>query len=273
MLSATAPQGDLRNAQLARVRDLLVAVLPGNAFYAKKLAGVRPDDLRTLSDFARLPFTTKADLVADQAAKPALRHQSDVSGRAILAGCNLLQTSGTSSGQPLRWLDTAESWGVGARLLAGTTSPSWGCARATGCSSRSRSGRFLGFWSRLRRRGAVRIPEHPRRRDVQQRPAAVPARPPLHGSLRDPDLRPFTWRKSPRKRRIDTAGSTIRAVVVAGEPGGNISGHAGAGSRPPGRARVFDHYGMTEIGPVAVEAAERTGEMYLLECEYLAEKW
>src|SRR5947209_9170801 len=28
---------------------------------------------------------------------------------------------------------------------------------------------------------------------------------------------------------------------------------------------------MTEVGPVAVEAAECPGEMYLLECEYLAE--
>src|SRR4029079_1852512 len=36
-------------------------------------------------------------------------------------------------------------------------------------------------------------------------------------------------------------------------------------------ARVFDHYGMTEIGPVAVEATDQRGRMYLLESEYLAE--
>src|SRR5262249_865621 len=107
MLSATAPLAQLRNAQLARVRDLLAAVLPGNTFHAKKLAGIRPDDLRTLADFAQLPFTTKAELVADQAANPPygtnLTYPVENYSR-------LHQTSGTSSGQPLRWLDTAESW-------------------------------------------------------------------------------------------------------------------------------------------------------------------
>jgi phenylacetate-CoA ligase len=34
---------------------------------------------------------------------------------------------------------------------------------------------------------------------------------------------------------------------------------------------VFDHYGMTEVGPVAVEAVDSPGQMYLLESEYLAE--
>src|SRR5262249_55741850 len=72
------------------------------------------------------------------------------------------------------------------------------------------------------------------------------------------------------KEGIDIAGSAVRAVVVAGEPGGNIPATRARIEAVWG-ARVFDHYGMTEVGPVAVEAAERPGEMYLLECEYLAE--
>jgi len=62
----------------------------------------------------------------------------------------------------------------------------------------------------------------------------------------------------------------VRAVVVAGEPGGNIPATRERIERVWG-ARVFDHYGMTEVGPVAVEAVECPGQMYLLECEYLAE--
>jgi phenylacetate-CoA ligase len=72
------------------------------------------------------------------------------------------------------------------------------------------------------------------------------------------------------KEGIDLARSPVRAVVVAGEPGGNIPATRERIETVWG-ARVFDHYGMTEIGPVAIEAAYERGTMYLLESEYLAE--
>ena len=72
------------------------------------------------------------------------------------------------------------------------------------------------------------------------------------------------------KAGIDLAGSQVRAVVVAGEPGGNIPSTRQRIEEAWG-ARCFDHYGMTEVGPVAIESAERPRQMYLLECEYLAE--
>ena len=36
-------------------------------------------------------------------------------------------------------------------------------------------------------------------------------------------------------------------------------------------ARVFDHYGMTEVGPVAIECEADPGSMLVVESEYLAE--
>jgi phenylacetate-CoA ligase len=72
------------------------------------------------------------------------------------------------------------------------------------------------------------------------------------------------------KEGIDLANSSVRALVVAGEPGGNIPATRERIESVWG-ARVFDHYGMTEVGPVAVEAADLRGQMYLLESEYLAE--
>ncbi|WP_165191626.1 AMP-binding protein [Caulobacter soli] len=57
----------LRALQLARLRDTLGHVYAHNAHYraAFDAAGVSPDDLRALSDLARFPFTTKADLRAN----------------------------------------------------------------------------------------------------------------------------------------------------------------------------------------------------------------
>ncbi len=63
---------------------------------------------------------------------------------------------------------------------------------------------------------------------------------------------------------IDLARSPVRAIVVAGEAGGNIPGtrqriEAGWG------ARVFDHNGMTETGPLGIECREGPGGLHLLE--------
>jgi phenylacetate-CoA ligase len=54
----------LESLQLDRLQSTLHHAYANNASYRRKFdaAGVRPDDLRTLGDLARFPFTTKADL-------------------------------------------------------------------------------------------------------------------------------------------------------------------------------------------------------------------
>src|SRR5262249_21326599 len=70
--------------------------------------------------------------------------------------------------------------------------------------------------------------------------------------------------------KIDLAGSAVRSVIVAGEPGGAIPATRQRIESVWG-ARVFDHYGMTEVGPVAVETVDTPCTMALLEDHYLAE--
>ncbi len=62
ILGATRAQ--LESLQLERLRTTLHHAYANNAGYRKKFsaAGVHPDDLRSLSDLAQFPFTTKADL-------------------------------------------------------------------------------------------------------------------------------------------------------------------------------------------------------------------
>jgi phenylacetate-CoA ligase len=54
----------LESLQLERLQSTLHHAYANNPNYRRKFdaAGVRPDDLRTLNDLARFPFTTKADL-------------------------------------------------------------------------------------------------------------------------------------------------------------------------------------------------------------------
>ena len=64
MQQETLPREDLEALQLRRLRNLCARVYATVPFYAKRFAevGVTPDDIKTLDDVRRLPFTEKQDL-------------------------------------------------------------------------------------------------------------------------------------------------------------------------------------------------------------------
>jgi phenylacetate-CoA ligase len=53
--------------------------------------------------------------------------------------------------------------------------------------------------------------------------------------------------------KLDRARLRVRAVVVAGEPGGSVPATRARISEAWNGATVFDHHGMTETGPVTYE--------------------
>ena len=94
--------------QLEQLRKLLCAVAAGNRFYAPRLrqAGLA-GELRSLDDFFRdMPFTRKEEIVADQQAHPPYGTNLTFP----LAAYNRFTQTSATSGAPLRWLDTPESW-------------------------------------------------------------------------------------------------------------------------------------------------------------------
>lgn len=251
--------------QLDRLRRLLAEALPGNGFLARTLAGVRPDDLRTPADFARLPFTTKADLAADQDEHPPY---GTAHSYPLDRYTRLHQTSGTSTGRPLRWLDTPESWEAVLRCWT-ISFPVMGLTPADRVFFPFSFGPFIGFWSAFEaagRFGCLVLPgggmtSTARLRFLLDHAASVVFATPTYA---------LHLAEVAVKEGIDLAASPVRMVVVAGEPGGTIPATRQRIEQVWG-ARVLDHYGMTEIGPVAVEAADTPGEMLLLESEYLCE--
>ena len=60
----TASRHEISALQLGRLRASLAHAYAGNPAYRAKFdaAGVHPDDLKSLGDLAKFPFTTKADL-------------------------------------------------------------------------------------------------------------------------------------------------------------------------------------------------------------------
>ena len=249
-------------AQLARLAALPAAA-SANPFLAAKLAG-RDLERLTPEAFARLPFTTKAELAADQLARPPY-------GSNFPQGAHftrLHQSSGTSTGRPLRWRDTPRNWDwlLGCWLEA---FPLMGLTRADRAFFPFSFGPFLGFWSAFEaaaRFGLFAVPgggmgSTARLAAILDHAVTVVFATPTY-ALHLAELA--------ATQGIDLANSPVRALVVAGEPGGAIPATRARIEAVWG-ARVFDHYGLTEVGPVAVELESAPLELAVLGDDYIAE--
>lgn len=252
-------RAELTQWQSERLLFLLREVLPRNPFYAEKFAGMdlasfRPEDLE------RLPFTTKSELCDDQVRHPPYGRNLTYDRTRY---CRLHQTSG-SSGKPLRWLDTAESW----RWMLDCWEIMFHLA---GLHPGDRLffpfsfGPFLGFWTAFEaawRCGFLSLTgggmtSLARLRFFQENDATVVLCTPTYAQH---------LAQVARQEGYDLARSSVRALVVAGEPGGSIPTTRQQMEKDWG-ARVFDHGGMTEIGPLAIECLEQPAGLHLLESE------
>ncbi|MGL4421576.1 MAG: phenylacetate--CoA ligase family protein, partial [Gemmataceae bacterium] len=83
----------------------LQSILQTNPFYQQKFTTIPTEDLA--SSWTLLPTTTKAEILADQLAHPPYgTNQTAPADRYR----RMHQTSGTTTGQPLRWQDDAAGW-------------------------------------------------------------------------------------------------------------------------------------------------------------------
>lgn len=256
------PRPELASRQRARLAEMLAAVLPHNRFYAAKYRGLPALDLD------RLPFTTKAELVENQAAHPPYGEMLTYPPERYT---RLHQTSGTK-GSPLRWLDTAESWGW--------TLDVWGrMFRLAGITAADRLlfpfsfGPFLGFWTAFeaaQRLGCLCLAaggmsSGARLRMLLDNRATVVLCTPTY-ALHLAQVA----REQGVRLDASTSGYAVRAIIVAGEPGGSIPATR-ARIEEAWNARVFDHSGMTETGPMAIECETRRGGLHIMEDDYLPE--
>ena len=256
----------LRRHQWARVEALARAAVPANPFVTAqwRRAGLTsPADFRTWDDFRRLPLARKSDLVADQAAHPPFgTNLSYPLDRYV----RVHQTSGTT-GAPLRWLDTQESWDWWARC--------WGFVlrgAALGPADRIffpfSFGLFIGFWAGFegaRALGALAIPgggqDSPTRLAwMEALGATVLVCTPSYA---------LHLAEVARERGIDLSKLPVRITVHAGEPGAGIPA-VRARIEDGWGARAFDHGGMTEMGAYGYECTQQAG-LHVNESEFIVE--
>jgi phenylacetate-CoA ligase len=252
---------------IARLNALLDAILPGNAFVARRLkeSGVSPP-LSDMAEFtAKVPFTHKPELVADQAAHPP--YGSNLT-RPLGRYTRFCQTSGTT-GRPLAIIDTAESWQWmlenWKRIYAAA-----GVRPGARIYFAFSFGPFLGFWTAFEaaaQAGCLCIPggglsSTARLRAILEHGADVLCCTPTYA---------LRLVETAREEGIALSKSRVKTLIVAGEPGGSIAAVREQLMAGWHGARVVDHYGMTEVGPAAVESPEQPGTLRILSDSYFAE--
>lgn len=257
----------LAGVQLERLRDLLAALHSANPFQTRRIeAAGAPWTVESLEEFIqRFPFTTKADLMADAMANPPygtnltfpLDHYS-----------RFHQTSGTT-GHPLRWLDTAESWDA---MVSGWTRVL--SAAEVKASDRVMFaftfGPFLGFWMAFeaaQRLGCLALPggglsSVGRLHMILENGVTVLCCTPTYAAR---------LAEVAEEEKIDLRSAKVRRLLVAGEPGGSLPPIRARLSRLWNGARVYDHHGMTEVGPVTYECPVTPERLHVMEDSFLAE--
>jgi phenylacetate-CoA ligase len=259
MSSVETPQS-VAAIQADRLRALF-AVLRDNPFYARKHSalGGQPSALSSL------PFTTKADLIADQEAHPPY---GKVLTYPLERYNRMHQTSGTTTGRPLVWLDTPQSW----QWVLDVWRQKF---EMMGLRPEDRLffpfsfGPFLGFWGAFAAAsqcGYLVLPgggmsSAARLRFMLAHAATVLFCTPSYA---------LHLAEVAGVEGIDLAPSPVRMIVAAGEPGAGIP-VTRARIESIWGARLFDHYGLTEIGPTAVECLENPGGMHVMARDYVAE--
>ncbi len=260
------PRDAIEAQQLKKLRELIGFCLEHPGFYTDKLKQAGLDSsIASLDEFkSKMPFTTKQDLIQDQTLNPPYGTTSFLD---LDAYCRFCQTSG-STGEPLRWLDTPQSW-------------QWmvDCWKevyiASGVSYKDRIlfpfsfGPFIGFW--LAFESAMQmgclcltgggITSSARLKLIQDHQATVLCCTPTY-ALRLAELA--------QQEGIDPGKTSIQKLIVAGEPGASIPATREK-IETAWQATVYDHHGMTEVGPVTYECPENRGVLRVIEPEYLAE--
>jgi len=257
--SATEPSA-IRDLQLQKLRAGLKQVLSSNAFWRARL-----HDVHGWDDFERLPLLTKGELLADQQDHAPLGSNLTYSLDRYI---RLHQTSGSSGDQPLRWLDTEESWDWWLRIWADNV------YRAAGVTASDRVffafsfGPFIGFWSAFggaERLGALCISggamsSEQRVRNMLDLGSTVLLSTPTY-ALRLADVA--------SEIGVNLSAGSIRTTIHAGEPGASIPATRDA-IEAAYSARCFDHTGMTELGPTGHSCSARDG-VHLIESEFIFE--
>ncbi|MEE3219168.1 MAG: AMP-binding protein, partial [Planctomycetota bacterium] len=253
-------RNSLVSYQLERLNALLDQILPGNRFYAEKLADI-PRPVQSLDDLVGLPFTEKSELAG--ATEDGWAVNRTFPRRDYV---RLHQTSGTK-GRPLVVMDTPEDW----HWWIDSWQYVLDAAELTTddvCIMAFSFGPFIGFWSAFdaaAARGCLVIPggglSTVARLDRMYVSGAT--------CLFCTPSYALHMAEVAAENNVDIAASPIRCLILAGEPGASVLSIRER-IEQAWQAKVLDHSGASEIGPWGYGNLDEPG-LHVNEAEFIAE--
>lgn len=236
-----------QNGHLESLRTLLSEVSAGNAFYQPFLreAGLDKSEAVTIERFIeRMPLTQKSQLVSDQLAHPPYGRNLTYPLEQYTRFC---QTSGTT-GRPMRVIDTDASW-QGMLDIWRLVFEASGCMAGSRVMFAFSFGPFLGFWTAYEaavKSGMLCLPgggmsSSARLAMIQDNHADTVCCTPTYA---------IHLAQVAEQEGLDLPNASVERLIVAGEPGGSVPAVRQRIESAWG-AKLFDHHGMTEVGPVS----------------------
>ncbi len=261
---------DLRSVQWAKLSALLQRLIKSDSGYAgilSDLGGLTAiDSIEAFSE--KVPFTTKEQIITDRELHPPY---GSYLTEPITSYTRFCQSSGTTRG-PMAWLDTEESWGAMLRNWTRVFDEAAVSPDETVFFAFS-FGPFLGFWTAFEAavaRGNLSLPggglsSEARLQMMARYGVKILCCTPTY-ALRLGEL-------YQQKRAAEGAAFSIdlSKIIVAGEPGGGLPEVRSAISEAWGGADVFDHHGMTEVGPVSFESQAHRGSLCVIDESFITE--
>ena len=264
-----SPQAkEIETLRWAKFQSHVRAICSSNSFQKNRFPELSKwESWYGFDDFVQsCPLTTKQELEQDRVSNPP--HGTNLTfpfGQYI----RYSKTSGTT-GQSMEWMDTAEDWqwmlDNWKQILeaAGVTS-------GDRCFFAFSFGPFLGFWTAYEaamQTGCLCIPGGGFSTEARIRSI-------LENKVNYLFCTPTYARRlleTAREQQISLQDHNLQKIIVAGESGGSsLELRKQIDDAWSANSLLYDHYGMTEVGPVAYEIPGGNGGLRILSDRYLAE--
>jgi phenylacetate-CoA ligase len=262
----TMPREKLAEYQLNLFRRQMAYVYERSLMYKRKFdgAGVRPEDIKTLEDVRKVPFTTKEELRQSQEKQPPF---GDFLCIPPEEGVRVFQTTGTT-GIPVRSLLNKNDWYVHYHEQFMYFMNGYGITKKDVMFVPFNYGLYLAWWgiqAAFEQAGVLIIPgggqssEDRIRNILEWKPTVLCGTPTYILFLGD----------TGKKMGVDLSETTVRIVITAGEPGAQVPSTKKQIETIWG-AKNYDDIGSTEISNFGFECVAQRGT-HVVESMFLAE--
>ena len=262
------PREELEALQLRKLRNLVNWAQTRVPWQAKRLksAAVTADSIKSLGDLRRIPMMTRDEWMQAQLEQPPY---GPLLAAPEEAAIRYHLTSGTTGRIPLQVLDSMKDWEWIAEM--------W-CYGFWGFGVRPRDivffafsyGTFVGFWGAhyaSEKIGCLVLPggnmtTEARVKQILTMKATVVCSTPTYA---------LRMAQEARSLGVDLAGSSVKRLILSGEPAGSIPATKRLIESEWG-AKAADTAGMTEVGTIMIfECEKQPGGTHIIEDHFIEE--